>query len=139
MKHIIAYGSLRRGGDWFRSLSIRGVSEDIKFVKCVTIKGFELYNLLDPETSEIKEDPIACKLVGDDKSEITVDIISVSEEFYKEINRIISHSDFKAYTISVSNIIGEIYIYDAEVKANMKIESGNFFSRNLKKAKLAIV
>lgn len=138
MRYIIAYGSLRKGGDWFRALTIKGVAEDIKLIKCINIQGFELYNLLDPETNEIKEDPIAAVLHNSKDSEITVDIIQVSDYFYEEIIKVISHTDFKPYTISVNNIIGEIFLYEGEVKKSLKIDSGNFFTRNLRKLKLAV-
>lgn len=124
MKKIIAYGSLREKATWFNELVLKGLITKKDTIK---IDGFSLYNLLDPDSNEIL-DYVACKLDSKDSS-IIADIIEVDDTIYEYVCRVIKVSDFKIYSIIINGEECSIFIYEKQIKQNLRIVSGDYFEK----------
>lgn len=135
MKYIIAYGTLRKSAPWFFELQIKYSNKIKAILTDLRLKGFELYNVIDPESGDKKEvhDFLAGK-ISNNESEIIVDIIAMHNEIYDYIIKVMDHSDFKVYKMSLNGYICDMFIYTGKTEENLKVESGNFFNNKISKS-----
>lgn len=147
MKYIVSYGSLRSGGDWFRSIYIKYKNlnlnplDNIKFIKVEYLEGFRLYRLRDNEVpTELNEEIVAGVFTGSNEDRITIDIIEVSDKVYEDIMKLIKVSPFEPHEINIKTYPCVIFIYDNKipVEEELLIPSGNYFVRNANKQKIIL-
>lgn len=124
MIKILAYGSLREKGEWFKDL-IKS-NYDIKCVRTTFIKGFAIYKLKIKDTENEFHNFVAAKISTNDTDGIMCDVIEVNLKCFSKIQDLIRLSDFKTYKIMINDEIHIIYLYEQTVNPKHKIPHGNY-------------
>lgn len=108
-KHIITYGSLRKGQynfNYFPSL---------KHVKTTTIKGYDLYSL--GAYPGVKK--------GD--GTLVVDLLEVHDDRdFSNIRGMEVGANYTPIELEIDGIKGEFYLYNGYVDPSRKVESGDW-------------
>lgn len=118
-KRVAFYGSLRRGEYNYESFVRHYGAENYRYQKTSSISGFKLYSLGSyPAINKVK--------VGEESSNLIVDVFEVSEPVYQSIRAMELGANYKEITVDIEGEEVILYEYRTPVSEDRRVLTGDW-------------